>query len=197
MEFKDLENVNGTMKRTRLDNGKEYAEVPQRIQAFRKLFPQGRIDTTLLSNEGGIAVIKASVYDEAGNLLAAGHAFESQQTSIINSTSYLENCETSAVGRALGFLGIGSETSIASAEEVRNAIAAQEKKSPAPTKTAQAAPAQTQFIPASDSQIRFLTDLIKKAGEDPVKVASDNKVEKLQDLAANVASNLIKQYRGA
>jgi len=51
-----------------------------------------------------------------------GFAHEDESKSQINRTSAIENCETSATGRALGLLGLGSESSIASAEEVQNAI---------------------------------------------------------------------------
>ena len=57
-----------------------------------------------------------------GNVLATGHASEKDGSSFINKTSALENAETSAVGRALGILGIGIDSSIASAEEVGNAV---------------------------------------------------------------------------
>ena len=49
-----------------------------------------------------------------------------KSSSNINKTSYVENCETSAVGRALAILGIGIDTSIASANEVEDAIAQQQ-----------------------------------------------------------------------
>ena len=109
--------------------GKNYAEVAQRVQAFRKLIPGGFIITEMVSNEGGIVTMKACAgYYEHGEAmtLATGYAFERQDASNINKTSYIENCETSAVGRALGFIGLGSEKSIASAEEVDNAIKTQE-----------------------------------------------------------------------
>jgi hypothetical protein len=58
-----------------------------------------------------------------------------QGSSNINKTSYVENCETSAIGRALAMLGIGIDTSIASANEVSDAISKQDKAAPAtPTK---------------------------------------------------------------
>ena len=50
------------------------------------------------------------------------HAYEKEGSTFINKTSYIENCETSAVGRALGFLGIGIDGSVASADEVKTAI---------------------------------------------------------------------------
>ena len=60
------------------------------------------------------------------SLLGSGHAYEKESSSFINKTSYIENCETSAVGRALGMAGFGIDTSVCSAEELTNAINNQE-----------------------------------------------------------------------
>ena len=128
MEYKDIERVNSELKTTDI-KGKQYAEVPQRIQAFRKLFPEGFIRTDVISLENGMVVIKAEV-GEGDRILGTGLAYEKEGSTFINKTSYIENCETSAVGRALGMLGIGSETSVASAEEVQNAIVQQEASKP-------------------------------------------------------------------
>ena len=106
--------------------GKQYATVDARVAAFWELYPQGSITTEMLEDENGRCVFKASVWN-GPTVISTGHAFEVQSASYINKTSYIENCETSAVGRALGFLGIGSNGSIASADEVRNAIEQQEK----------------------------------------------------------------------
>ena len=62
-----------------------------------------------------------------GNVRATGYAYEKEGSTFINKTSYIENCETSAIGRALGIFGIGIDGSVASAEEVRNAKANQPK----------------------------------------------------------------------
>lgn len=86
------------------------------------VYPQGEIVTELLSNENGTCVFKAIVNDNEGKNLATGTAYEKEGSSFINKTSYIENCETSAVGRALGIAGFGIDTSIASAEEVANAM---------------------------------------------------------------------------
>ena len=110
--------------------GKEYSEVAQRIKAFRMIYPDGIIDTQMVSNENGVCVFKAQVgyYEEDGCVrwLGTGYAQEKEDSSFINKTSYIENCETSAVGRALGMAGFGIDVSVASAEEVANAIANQE-----------------------------------------------------------------------
>lgn len=105
--------------------GKAYAAVPARIQAFRQLCPNGAIETEIISMENGVVTMKATAKDENGKVLGTGFAQEKETASYINKTSYIENCETSAVGRALGMLGIGSESSIASAEEMVNALANQ------------------------------------------------------------------------
>jgi len=124
MKYEDLEKVNSEMLSTNI-KGKDYVEVNQRIKAFRKLYPEGTIETEMLSNENGVCVFKARVM-ALGCTLGTGHAYEKEDSSFINKTSYIENCETSAVGRALGMLGLGVDTSVASAEEVQNAINNQE-----------------------------------------------------------------------
>ena len=134
MKYLDLAIANETIKTTGIErkdkNGNitvnEYAQVNERIKAFRMVYPQGRIVTELLSNENGICVFQARVYNEEAELLATGHAYEKEDSSFINKTSYIENCETSAVGRALGMCGFGIDVSVASAEEVANAINNQE-----------------------------------------------------------------------
>ena len=124
MKYVDIENVNKAIQTTNI-KGKEYAEVNQRIKAFRMLYPDGCIKTVLISNVNGICVFKAEVYSDKGEMLATGWAYEKENSTYINRTSYIENCETSAVGRALGMCGLGIDTSVASAEEVQNAQANQ------------------------------------------------------------------------
>lgn len=122
--FKQLQEANETIKTTNI-KGKEYAEVNQRIKAFRMVYPAGFIRTAILSNADGVCVMQAEVgFDDT--ILGTGTAYEVKDATNINRTSYIENCETSAVGRALGMAGFGIDTSVASAEEVTNAIAQQE-----------------------------------------------------------------------
>ena len=130
MNFEDIVKANATIKTTDV-KGKEYADVNQRIKAFRSICPNGCIETCLVSNANGVCVFSAVVRDENGKVLGTGHAYEKENSSFINKTSYIENCETSAVGRALGMCGIGIDVSLASYEEVANAIKQQEEK---PTK---------------------------------------------------------------
>ena len=125
ISFEDIKKANETINTTNI-KGKEYAEVNQRIKAFRMVYPEGSIETELLSNENGICIFKASVWN-GDIILGEGTAYEKENSSFINKTSYIENCETSAVGRALGMAGFGIDTSVASAEEVANAIQQQDQ----------------------------------------------------------------------
>lgn len=131
MTYEELNTVNQSINTTDI-KGKAYAEVNERVKGFRRLFPNGSISTQLISidesDNGKVCVFLATVADENGKTLATGTAYEKENSTYINKTSYIENCETSAVGRALGFLGIGIDTSIASSEEVQNAIANQSAK---------------------------------------------------------------------
>lgn len=105
--------------------GKDYVLVNERVRAFRENYDGYGIATDMLSNDAGTVIFKAIITDPAGRTVSTGYAYEKENSSYINKTSYIENCETSAVGRALGFFGIGCDTSIASYEEVANAIAQQ------------------------------------------------------------------------
>ena len=135
--FEQIQKANATIKTTDIQ-GKEYAEVNQRIKAFRMVYPNGFIRTHMENNVDGICTFTAQVgfYDENGDgrVIGTGTAYEKESSSYINKTSYIENCETSAVGRALGMAGFGIDTSVASAEEVQNAINNQEKDEPAPAR---------------------------------------------------------------
>lgn len=124
VKYEDIKKANETINTTNI-KGKEYAEVNQRIKAFRMIYPMGTIDTEMISNENGICIFKATV-GNGETILGVGHAYEKENSSFINKTSYIENCETSAVGRALGMVGFGIDTSVASAEEVQNAIMQQD-----------------------------------------------------------------------
>ena len=108
--------------------GKQYVEVNERIKFFRQesKFASYGIRTEFPMIDSDQCLCCASIVDSNGAVVAQGHAHETRGSSNINKTSYVENCETSAVGRALAMLGIGIDTSIASANEVTEAIAKQQ-----------------------------------------------------------------------
>ncbi len=132
--FEQIQKANEGLNSIDLKN-KPYVLVPERVKAFRKLFPAGFITTDLLSLENGVCVMKTEVgyYDDDKRIvLGTGMAYEKEANGYVNKTSYIENCETSAVGRALGFLALGIDGGgICSAEELVNAISNQKQTKPA------------------------------------------------------------------
>ena len=108
--------------------GKDYVPVTERLLYFRQHYPDWRITTEIIKLDQQFVLMKASVIDSEGITRTTAHAYEKENSSFINKTSYIENCETSAVGRALGIMGIGIDTSLASADEVANAVENQKKQ---------------------------------------------------------------------
>lgn len=127
--FDKIVEANRSIKTTNI-KGKEYAQVNQRIKAFRMVFPDGFIRTSIVHMEDDMVVMRTEVgLDD--EVLATGYAYEREGSSMINKTSYLENAETSSVGRALGMLGFGIDMAVASAEEMETALANQDDGTPA------------------------------------------------------------------
>lgn len=131
IKYEDIEKANNSCKPVEIGK-KSYMEVNQRIKAFRMVYPEGYIHTHFFRLEGGVCTMLAEVgyYAEDGHKveLGTGTAEEKEGSTFINKTSYIENAETSAVGRALGMAGFGIDVSVASAEEVQNAIENQNRQ---------------------------------------------------------------------
>ena len=104
-------------------HGKEYHTVAERVSAFRSKAADLTIETEIVRWEGDDVVVKASISDN-GKLIATGLAHEVRGSTNINKTSHVENCETSAIGRALAAFGLAG-TEYATADEVANAITQQ------------------------------------------------------------------------
>lgn len=111
--------------------GKQYVEVNERIKYFRSSsdYTGWGLSSELVSLDSESCVIRADIRNANGVIVATGFAQEDRASSYINKTSFVENCETSAWGRALANLGIGIDTSIASSNEVSMAIAKQDVSS--------------------------------------------------------------------
>jgi len=108
-------------------HGKQYKTVALRVTEFRAEHPLWSLTAEVIDRDSDWVVMRAQVADETGRIIATGHAEENRKSSQINRTSALENCETSAIGRALAALGYGG-SEFASADELANAI--QQQKSP-------------------------------------------------------------------
>ncbi len=101
--------------------GKEYQTVALRVQKFREEHPEWELSTEIIEANEKFVIMQARIYNYDGKCIATGHAEEFRAASQINSTSALENAETSAIGRALAAAGWGG-TEFASANEVQNAM---------------------------------------------------------------------------
>jgi len=176
-EYEKIQLANAKIKTTPI-KGKDYAEVNQRIKAFRMVHPLGRIETSVLRLQDGVCTMIAKVYDEQSNLLANGFAEEKENSTFINKTSYIENCQTSAIGRALGICGYGIDVSVASAEEVQNAIKNQEK--------------EKEVKKASQEQVETIKGMEEKLQK---WIMNKFKVNSLEELSEEQASWVIKKYQ--
>lgn len=183
MTFKDLCKANELIVTTEI-KGKNYAEVNQRIKAFRSLYPEGFIRTLLVSNTDGVCIFRAEVgyyFEDKEVILGTGTAYEKEDSSFINKTSYIENCETSAVGRALGMAGIGIDTSVRSAEEVENAMLN-----------------QTKMEKISETQVKSIRKTIEK---NPDAMTEEGlckyfEVEKIEDMTIDNLQTFLRMING-
>ncbi len=144
----------------------DYVQVNERIEKFYEKYPEGSIQTEIQSVVDGVVIFKAYAYrDREDTRPATGHAYEKENSSFINKTSYIENCETSAVGRALAMLGFEIKKSIASKEEVENAKLQQQ-----PTKI-------------SSQQLDILLKLLVDKGITDEAVQKTMEIYKVNDLS--------------
>ncbi|MEZ5421725.1 MAG: hypothetical protein R2682_01355 [Pyrinomonadaceae bacterium] len=101
----------------------KYIPVHTRIAEFYEKYPDGRIVTEIirLNEDSGFVCIKAGAYRNRDDVepSSTGHAFEIRGQGYVNTTSFIENGETSAVGRALANLGFKIDNGIASREEMQ------------------------------------------------------------------------------
>ena len=100
--------------------GKKYSTVNERHRHLLQYFPEARFNEEILFHDNERVVVKTELYI-SDTIYAVGHAEEHRNANIINKTSALENCSSSALGRCIAAFGLsGSE--YASAEELTNAL---------------------------------------------------------------------------
>lgn len=128
--------------------GKEYVTVNERLKEFRNNFKDYSLVTEIVELGTDFATVKAAIIDNNGVTRATGLAREVVAKSPINKYAFLENCETSAMGRALGNFGIGIDDAICTAEELLVKMSQEEKpeKSDFAKEAAAAKAAQTKAI---------------------------------------------------
>ena len=145
--------------------GKQYVEVNERIKFFRQEeeYKNWTISTEFTAMDSEMCVCKCIIADPNQRVIATGHAHEEKSASHINKTSYVENCETSAIGRALAMMGIGIDTSIASANEVSDAIAKQSADSSTPVENIM--DKAVGYIKSSTDKRKAFDSIVAKYGE--------------------------------
>jgi hypothetical protein len=156
------------------DRFEDYVPVAERLERFYERFPDGRIITHILEHDrdAGFILIRAEVYRNPDDAqpAATGHAFEVRGESYVNKTSYVENCETGACGRALALLGFEVKRGIASREELEKtsrmttaADKAARTSSAAPAATPPA-PAATAAVPPAEKSVSLDAEILQSAG---------------------------------
>jgi len=186
--------------------GKEYVEVNQRIQFFRTApeFKDWSLETEIISSSNDSVIMRAIARNPEGRMMATGFAQEARTSSMINKTSFVENCETSAWGRCMANLGVGITTeigvvSIASAEEVQMAIAKQELTAKQPAPEVKADFEQKMGLPISIDDVienerervrysQLLRDYSKAGGKQPLPSSqglSDERIKAGIDFLTN------------
>jgi hypothetical protein len=164
----------------RNDRFEDYVPVAERLERFYERFPDGRVITHIIEHdsESGFVLMRAEVYRSPDDAqpAATGHAFEVRGESYVNKTSYIENCETGAVGRALALLGFEVKRGIASREELEKtsrmahdkpARAPQAAPPATPAPAATSVPATTAAAPAAapaDRGVNLDAEILQSAG---------------------------------
>lgn len=166
-------------------NLEEYETVETRIDKFWAAHPNGRILTDIAYQDEKRVMFRAEVYkDEKDERPAStGYAEETKGASPVNRTSHVENCETSAIGRALANLNFAAKGKRPSREEM--------------SKVANSEPPDIDgyVLPLTDSQIKKAKKMVTDAGLDWEEIQAECEVKNL-DTAVKV-SNHIKEKAGA
>jgi hypothetical protein len=154
----------------RNDRFEDYVPVAERLEKFYERFPDGRVITHIIEHnlESGFILMRAEVYRSPDDAqpAATGHAFEVRGESYVNKTSYIENCETGSVGRALALLGFEVKRGIASREELEKTARM------TPDKAARASSANTvaagttakPTVEAGDRSVNLDAEILQSAG---------------------------------
>ena len=112
--------------------GKDYVEVHERLKYFRNNYKDFSLVTEVIEKTENSILLQGVISNAEGKIVATGLAEEIKGVGFINKTSHIENCETSAWGRALANFGIGIDSGIASVQEVKNAKDQQKELQTAP-----------------------------------------------------------------
>ena len=131
-----------------------YETVAQRLVRWWVEYPEGRIITSIHHYDGSTIIMRAECFNNDDRLIATGYAEEVFGNSPVNKTSFLENCETSAIGRAISNSRIGHTGERASVTEMDK------------VNRINSTPRPDSHGSASPKQIAFLKSLVRGKGWD-------------------------------
>src|SRR5262245_45631513 len=135
----------------------DYVTVAERIEKFHQVYPQGRIVTFIVEHDGerGFILMRAEGYRNVDDTApaATGHAFELSSEGYVNKTSYIENCESSCVGRMLAIMGFEVKRGLASREEMEKAARMTIKEIASSVVKERNKPSESTQPPATDSKL--------------------------------------------
>lgn len=172
---------------------KDYTTVDQRIDSFRKEKPMWTIKNHIHLIDDTQVIIESQILDETGRLIANGFAHEyiakSMQTNRygkefepVNMYSFLENCETSATGRALRMAGFGESSPVASRDDMAQVLHRQEARQQKNTKKPQASAPEKKAREAMIKKEEMIKEIPELAGENIKNILKYYKVDHLDDL---------------
>jgi len=130
-------------------NLEDYETVEERLVKFWKDYPDGQIHTKLVASSSTQYIVEASIYRTEADPRpwTTGLAEETVQGRGVNATSALENCETSAIGRALANAGYATKGKRASREEMSKVAASQQVKAQVEQVKAKMAQTSSEYVP--------------------------------------------------
>ena len=179
--------------------GKDYITVNERLKEFRNNFKDYSLTTEIIELGQDNCTMKATITDDKGVIRATGFAREVISKSPINKFAFVENCETSAIGRALGNFGIGIDTAICTADELLMKMA-QETSEKTPAQKAQETKTQNKLakeeaLKKYESVIEYFRSTPEPTKEalnraDGIRVSLENfgLYDQAKDLSARISS---------
>jgi hypothetical protein len=132
----------------------DYETVEERLVKFWKDHPDGQIHTKVLEHTSSRFIVEASIYRTEADLRpwTTGLAEETVQGRGVNATSALENCETSAIGRALANAGYATKGKRASREEMSKVAAKEAVSSQVAQVKAKMAETSQEYVPVQQKE---------------------------------------------
>lgn len=176
--------------------GKEYVQVNERLKEFRNNFKDYSLTTEIIELGADNCTMKATITDDKGVIRATGYAREVVAKSPINKFAFVENCETSAIGRALGNFGIGIDTAICTADEFLTKLS-QDIEQKTPAQKASETRAKNKATKAEvEAGAKKAMDWAVKLPDNSIEIYSDDwkRVDKMEELLREWNSPLLQSF---